>query len=135
MLLVLPVILALLSGCAGHTGEINAALGEEIVLAVGQGASIVREGLEVRFIEVISDSRCPQGATCVCAGEASCLVKISDSESTYRKVFTQPGLSGPFQTSFKEYDITFDLKPYPQVGKEIKSEDYRLQLEIDKALR
>jgi hypothetical protein len=135
LLLVLPAILALLSGCAGHQGEISAALGEEIVLAVGQGASIARDGLEVRFIEVISDSRCPQGATCVWAGEASCLVEISDSESTYRKVLTQPGLSGPFQTSFKEYDITFDLKPYPQVGKEIKSEDYRLQLEINKETR
>jgi hypothetical protein len=131
-LLVLLAISALLSSCAGSSGEINAALGKEIILAVGQGASIASEGLKIRFIEVISDSRCPQGATCVWAGEASCLTEISDSEATYRKVLTQSGLSGPSQTDFKNYGITFDLKPYPQVGKEVKSEDYRLQLEINK---
>ncbi len=132
ILWILSAILVFLSGCAGHPAEINTALGKEIVLASGQGASIAGEDLKVRFIGVISDSRCPQGATCVWAGEASCLVEISDSDSKYRKVLTQPGLSGPYQTDFKEYKITFDIEPYPEVGKEIKSEDYRLQLEINK---
>ena len=132
ILMILPIILVLLSGCARQPGEIKAVLGEEITLAIGQDASIAGEQFEVRFIEVISDSRCPKGATCIWAGEASCLIEITDSGSAYRKVLTQPGLSGPSQTDFQEYEITFDLRPYPQVEKEIKSEEYRLQLEIGK---
>ena len=90
------------------------------------------ENLKIQFIEVINDSRCPQGVTCVWAGEASCLVEITDSESSHRKVLTQPGLSGPSKTDSKEYEITFDLQPYPEVGKEIQSKGYRLQLAISK---
>jgi hypothetical protein len=111
---------------------INATLGEEIALALGQSASISGEDLEVRFVEVVSDSRCPEGAICIWAGEASCLLEITESGSIYRKVLTQLGRSEPSPTDFQDYEITFDLRPYPQLGKEIESEDYRLQLTISK---
>jgi hypothetical protein len=94
---------------------------------------IARENLAIKFIEVVSDGRCPKGAICVWAGEASCLTEITThSESSYRKVLTQPGLSGPSKTSFANYKITFDLQPYPEVGKAPDKKGYHLRLVISK---
>jgi hypothetical protein len=132
LLWILPIIIVLLSGCARPTGEINANLGEKFSLAIGQGASIIGENLKVRFIEVTADSRCPQGVTCFWAGEASSLIEITYSGSTYSKTLTQPSPSEPPQTEFQQYEITFDLLPYPQKGVEKESKDYRLQLEISR---
>ncbi|MFC2009230.1 hypothetical protein ACFLUT_04165 [Chloroflexota bacterium] len=104
--------------------------GTEFTLSVGQSASIPGEGLQIEFVEVISDSRCPTGATCIWAGEASCLIEITDGESTYSKVLTQPGLSTPSTTDYAAYGIAYDILPYPELGKETKAEEYRLQLTI-----
>jgi hypothetical protein len=133
LLRVLPIIIIilLLSSCSGAT-EISVALGEKFSLAIGQGATISGENLKIRFVEVIGDSRCALGVECVWAGEASSLMEITYSGSKYQKVLTQPGLTEPPQTDFQNYDIIFDLLPYPREGQNIENEDYRLQLEINK---
>ena len=130
--LAIGLALLLVAGCSGQPTEISANLGKEFNLAIGQSAAIAGEDLRIQFIEVISDSRCPEGAICVWEGEVSCLVEITHSGSPYRKVLTQPGLSGPSSADFKNYEITFDVKPYPEVEKEIPNKDYRLQLVISK---
>jgi hypothetical protein len=126
----LPVVLVLLLSCG--PGEINADLGEKFSLAIGQSAYITSEGMAVKFIKVIGDSRCPQGVTCIWAGEASSLLEITYSGSTYQKVLTQPGFTEPPQSDYFEYVITFNLQPYPKAGEDIKDKDYRLELQIDK---
>jgi hypothetical protein len=104
-------------------------LGQAFSLLKGQSTVISGENLAIQFIEVISDGRCPRGAICIWAGEASCLTEITIcSESPYRKMLTQPGLSGPSITSFASYNITFDLQPYPEIGKSPDKKDYQLQL-------
>ena len=130
LLLALPILL-MSEGCASQTGG-SARPGQEFNLEAGQSASIVGENLKIRFIEVTNDSRCPQGATCIWAGEAGCLVEITDSESSLSRTLVQPGFSRPAKTDFKEYEITFDLQPYPEVGKERQIKDYRLHLAISK---
>jgi len=129
-LLVTSVFLSFF-GCSKPAGN-EISLGQEFTLPIGQSVSVSGENMAIKFVEVVSDSRCPQGATCIWAGEASCQVEITTSGSTYRKMLTQPGLSGPSQTDFQGYEITFDLQPYPQVGKEIENKDCRLQLKINK---
>lgn len=106
-------------------------LGQEFSLSPGQGTVIAGEKLGIKFIEVISDGRCPRGAICVWAGEANCLIEITTrSESTYRKMLTQPGLAKPSKTSVTNYNITFDLQPYPEVSKAIDKKDYKLFLVV-----
>ena len=82
---------------------------------------------------MVSDSRCPSGAKCIWAGEASSLLKVTQSGLTYDKVLTQPGLSGPAADSFAGYEVTFDLLPYPEVGTSIDVKDYQLTLTVSKA--
>jgi hypothetical protein len=108
-------------------------LDQEFLLSPGQSITIAGENLAIKFIEVISDGRCPKGAICVWAGEASSLTEITTrSESACCKVLTQPGLSGPSKTSFANYKITFDLQPYPEVGKAPDKKGYHLRLVISK---
>jgi len=132
ILMILPVVILLLSGCAGASHQINAGIGEKFTLAIGQNASITGENFQIRFVEVVGDSRCPQGVTCIWAGEATSLIEIFYSGTTYRKALTQPGASDPAQADFQNYIIVFDLQPYPKAGVEIENKDYRLQLEIRK---
>jgi hypothetical protein len=121
------------ASCASETEEITANLGQEFSLSIGQTAVIDGEELKLKLLEVISDSRCPEDVTCVWQGQASCLVEITYLESLHRVTLTQPGLTGePSEIDFKEYNIRFNLTPYPEAGKEIKEGDYRLQLVVTK---
>jgi hypothetical protein len=119
-----------LAGCAGS--EAGASLGEPFTLALGQGASIEGEGLSVRFAEVIGDSRCPQGATCIWAGEVSCRLEITHDDVTDDKVLVQPGATEPPRADYGDYAITFDVQPYPKLGEQIKRSDYRLTMTFSK---
>lgn len=131
-LICLLVVLPFIIGCTSTTVEIEADLGEEFLLPIGQEARITGENLQIRFKDVIGDSRCPEGAICIWEGEASCLVEITYSGVVSSKVLVQPGLSGPPETGFGDYRIAFDVQPYPEVGKEIKKKDYRLKMVVSK---
>ena len=134
-LLAVLLLLLLLAACGGEAGEVKANLGQEFSLSIGQTASIQDEALKLKFLEVISDSRCPKDVTCVWQGQASCLVEITYLESLYKVTLVQPGLpEEPSQIDFKEYVIKFDLTPYPEAGKEIKKNDYQLQLVVTRPL-
>ena len=53
-----------------------ARLGQEFFLHTGESTLIEGEKLHIKFLEVVADSRCPRGVTCVWKGEVSCLVEI-----------------------------------------------------------
>jgi len=125
--------LALLFGCTNQPGEITAILGQEVELKIGQTISIEEEQIKVKFTEVVSDSRCPSGATCIWQGEVTCVLDITYLNSTYQKTIIQPGLTQePSRDVFKEYSMTFNVLPYPELGKDIEKNEYYLQLRIEK---
>jgi len=134
-LAILLAVLVLLPplGCNSQISEITANLGQEVELKIGQSISIEEEQIKVKFVEIVTDSRCPDGATCIWQGEVTCIVEITYFESMYLKTLTQPGLTQePSRDVFKEYSIAFNIQPYPELGKEIKTNEYRLQLVIKK---
>ncbi len=55
--------LSTISSCAAGPSSINADLGKQSSLALGQKVSISGEPLEITFDSVINDSRCPSGVT------------------------------------------------------------------------
>ena len=124
-------LLVPLAGCSEPAADV-VSLDTEFTLAVGQTATVAGEDLSIEFVEVVSDSRCPKGATCIWAGEASCLIKLTASDSTLSKVLTQPGPSSPSTAVVAGYEITFDILPYPELGKQIDAKDYRLQMVVTK---
>lgn len=53
------------------------------------GKSIVVENYEIEFIEVLQDSRCPKGVSCIWAGEVVILVDLfEDGKKVERKKIT-----------------------------------------------
>jgi hypothetical protein len=126
------LVVAWLAGCAGQPDVTGVGLDEQFSLRPGQRASIEGEDLAVRFVEVIGDSRCPEGAVCIWAGEVSCLLEITHANVVNEKVLVQPGTSEPPKTDFADYEITYDVQPYPRVGEQINKDDYRLVMTISK---
>ena len=51
-------------------------LGEEFTLELGQTAQIPDAAIEIIFSEITNDSRCPEDAQCVVAGDVTVLVVI-----------------------------------------------------------
>jgi hypothetical protein len=131
MLIFILLISLGLVNCAG-SDNISTTLDQEFTLSIGQSASIIGENLRISLKNVIDDSRCPEGAACIWEGEASCLVEITYSGAVSNKVLIQPGVSGTSEAHFGDYVIIYNLTPYPKVGKEIKKEEYRLHLNVNK---
>ena len=69
----------------------------------------------------------------VWTGQVSCALQTSDNEYSSKILLTEPGLSDQYRKSiYKEYGFTFHTEPYPELGKKISIEDYRLLLTIKK---
>lgn len=131
----LIAIMALLFsvGCNKQPEEISVELGEEFELKIGQTVSVEDEPIKIKFIEVASDSRCPTGATCVWEGEVTCILGINYLDDTYTTTINQPGLTQhKVMDIFHRYEVAFNVVPYPKLDQEIKADEYRLQLVINK---
>ncbi|MFC1932245.1 hypothetical protein ACFLXU_01260 [Chloroflexota bacterium] len=131
--LTLSALVLLLVGCAGGDGEVKAPLGQEFSLAVAQTAVIRGENLKIKFEEVLEDSRCPRGVTCVWEGRVRCLVQLTDNDSSEKIELTEHGLSAQSsEVTYKDYQFAFHVIPYPEAGKEITTGEYRLLLSVSK---
>jgi hypothetical protein len=121
------------SGCGGGPSDIEARQNEESSLFMGQRALIVRENLEISFEDVIEDSRCPRDVICVWAGRVTCMVELTHAGSSYRMALTEPGLTDEYyRERYEEYELTFHVTPYPEAGKKIPMDEYRLHLTVSK---
>ena len=130
-IITLLVVISLTGGSCQSAGV--AVLGEESVLKPGDCICIEGEELQIKFLEVTGDSRCPEGVTCIWAGEVSCTVEIEYQESINRLTLTEPGLTDwPPERSFREYKLIYHVEPYPVAGVEIAEGDYRLHLTVTK---
>ncbi len=89
--------------------------------------------MHITFENVFDDSRCPAGATCVWAGDATAAFTLEKSPSAalHRTLHT----NGRFERE-TEYDGLVvrleDIKPYPKEGATIRPDDYRATLVVTK---
>ncbi len=132
-LLMITILILPLAACGNTPTEVYADLGEEFSLSIGQTAAIKGQDLQITFEDVIEDSRCPSDVTCIWAGRASCIIKLVEGSSQYRMVLTESGLTDQYTTvTYREYQLSFHLRPYPQAGQSIQRDEYRLQLIVSK---
>ena len=121
------------SGCGGGPGDIQARLNEEFSLSMGQRALIAGENLGIRFEEVTEDSRCPREVTCIWAGRVTCMVEITHEGSSYHMALTESGLTDEYSRErYEGYELAFHVTPYPEAGKKILPDAYRLHLTVSK---
>jgi hypothetical protein len=134
-ILLLSSLLILITavGCQNSEGIIRASINNEFSLAIGQIAELKGEQITLQFEGIQEDSRCPKGATCIWQGRVSSILQISDNGLSSKIVLTEPGLSDQYgKSTYKQYEFTSHVQPYPELGKKILSEDYRLFLTVTK---
>lgn len=101
-------------------------------LAPGQGLSFTKGATAFTFLEVVSDSRCPQGVNCVRAGEA--VVKLAMADGTLREFVIKAKQKGGPRFTVPDGTVTIlGLDPYPVARVETAPEAYRLRVVVAKS--
>jgi hypothetical protein len=128
----LTVVGLLFAGCSTESSpRAGISLGQQFNLPVGQSVTIKGENLTIKFEKVTGDSRCPSGVQCVWAGEAKCQMTITLNGSASSVVLTVSGASESVgQPLIQNYKANFQLQPYPEAGKQIGENDYKLIMTI-----
>jgi hypothetical protein len=124
-------IVLLFIGChkesTSPTEQNNPKIGESFDLKIGKSVSIKDETLTFQFVNVPNDSRCPEDAVCVWAGNAAVIIEISDIKDTLNTV------ANPSEITYGSYKITLSkLSPYPKVGVPINTSQYVGQFVVTK---
>ena len=109
------------------TEQNNPKLGDSFDLKIGESVSIKNEQLNFQFVNVPEDSRCPEGAMCIWAGNAAIVIKIfnvMDTVNTYLN---------PKEIDYDSYTITLlKLSPYPKIGMPRDTTQYVAQFVVTK---
>ena len=125
-LTLLFVMLAII-GCQSITSSDEPVLGEEFEIAIGDQVFLDNRELRIEFKEVPEDSRCPEGVTCVWAGNAQVVLILNDSTvnlNTYLE---------PMKTNASGYLVTLvAVSPYPVYEQVIKKEEYVARLLVER---
>ena len=130
------ISLFFLGSCSlSQADELKVNFEKEFALSVGQTAVFEEVELKIKFVSVSADSRCPQGVTCIWAGEAKCQVYIGNDRSFSLVDLTDGGgINGYSETIFKNANynlkLAFKLAPYPEKDKQIDSGEYKLILTV-----
>ena len=128
-------IILLLSSSFGSFDGNEASLGEEFYLGIGQSVVITGEDLEIKFLEVSEDSRCPKDVTCIWEGRVTAVVEILTNGSSQQLNLSQPGLTdSPARVKYGGYELTYKVEPYPEKAEvPITSDEYRLLIVVNSA--
>ncbi len=120
-----------LSGCAPAVVK-EAQLDQPFTLFVRQKAQI--GDLQIRFVGVPEDSRCPEDVTCIWAGNAKIVLGLSLKGNPDETVLTLNSTLNPQEALYKGYRIRFvSLKPTPLSGRTINPAEYRVTLIVSQA--
>jgi hypothetical protein len=104
-----------------------------IILRPGQQKTV--SGLRIKFIEVVEDSRCPENARCIWAGNAKVKVQVT-SKRLGTKVFEMNTFSGPKGNQFDGYAINLEgLTPGRRTSDPIRASSYRATISVSRLKR
>ena len=114
---------------AGAPAPRVASLSEEIQLAPSEQV-VFGQSLNVQFIRVVEDSRCPSDVTCVWAGEVKIEVstRIDDAAAERHEVTSsEPATVGAFRI------VVVQVQPEKISTRPIAPEEYRVTLKVQPA--
>ena len=85
------------------------------------------EKAAVKFLKVISDSRCPRQVTCIWPGEAKVLLGITFNDEYFEKEVVLSGSGAELSFGENLQMLVSHLRPYPETAKAIAPEEYSLR--------
>lgn len=102
------------------------------------GENLAIEDVSIKFVDVISDSRCPKNVQCIWAGEIKFLVTISKTGQLIEKkevIFSGAGtINEKDHLLYASKDLrilALGIKPYPKTPDKILNADYCLEFQIN----
>ncbi len=130
---ILPFLFILTSAVAQPAVPVrDAALDQEFEVRAGQWVTIEGERLRVTLSRVAEDSRCPEGVTCVWAGNAKVVLKLSKARKRASTMTLNTGMD-PKQRAYRGYEVKLvKLDPYPRKGRGIRKRDYVATLVVSR---
>lgn len=113
---------------SGPTVPLNA----EFTLAVGQITTVNQAAINIRFVAVVEDSRCPADAICVRAGDA--IVRLDVTPAFAGNTVYDLHTENPKMSTATHGDVTIALlqvAPYPlSASRPIPQNEYRATLRV-----
>jgi len=102
------------------------------ILSVGQTGMFYTSSdsmpLEIKFIKVTGDSRCPEGAVCVWAGEIVAEILVNKTNT-----FLTASIVSPQKPVYNgKYITILSALPYPNVRTAINPKDYKVEFKVEK---
>ena len=113
-------------------GQEDTAETPKIGVKIPKGETVVLKGVAVKFMEVVEDSRCPEGVNCIWAGRAIVKAKVTANGKSEEKLLTfgevRPGEEKNTNLySSASFAINgLSLKPYPTAESEGNIDNYVL---------
>jgi hypothetical protein len=106
-----------------------------VKIRVGQQKSVPQNGLTIKFLSLVEDSRCPTDTDCIWAGNAKIKVQISNRRGGSQTFEMNTNL-GPKGDSFGGYAIYLEsLAPAPRSNIRINRNGYTATFKISKLTR
>lgn len=120
-------LLVLFTACesplTNHVYDYN----EEFEMTLGEEVRIGRERIQVEFVDVLEDSRCPSNVTCVWAGNGKVQIRF-DRNNIQLNTYLEPQ-----KVSTENVNIQLvSLEPYPEEPRQFEKEEYKVRLLITK---
>ncbi len=116
---------------------VNPPINEVFNIEVGSTVSVDDGGLQVTFVGVDGDSRCPSDVQCVTAGSA--IIRLTgqptgrDAETFTLETDTDTSQTLAFDNGFYQIELS-EVEPYPISTREIADDGYCVTLTVAKAL-
>lgn len=129
-LLLFSLLFLLSASRCGKTGGFE--LGQPFRLQIGEKAKCQCAGDFVQLIAIKEDSRCPEFTNCIWEGQAVVQLLIDGASPQYIDLALREG--HPELARIKVGSFIYRLNqvsPYPQAGKNIKAEEYVIELIVE----
>ena len=126
--LFLSLILTLIFGSALIA---EAQTTQQISLPSGKQKTVTRDKLKIKFVSV-EDSRCPQGVTCVWAGNAKVTIKVTNRKGESKTFDLNTNLEVR-SVKFEDYEIKLvSVEPYPKANAPTGATGYTASFSLTK---
>jgi hypothetical protein len=125
----LIISLAAGAACRDAPAAPSGPVDELVTLAPGQTAPVPGTSIQLRFIGVSGDSRCPADALCIQGGDAIVQVDVIPAAGSTSRYELHTGSLEPVHHG--SYVISLvELSPYPFSGRPIAPGEYRVKLRV-----
>lgn len=135
----LVVFIFLIFSCSTMAQDSQKPVGVNIYSSILQKGELLNFGdKSVKFLKVISDSRCTEEVTCIWAGEAKLLIGVFEDKKLLKEMIVTHSTSNiPYNIPLKfssegiAYSIAgLELFPYPTTKDSISKGEYFLKIRV-----